>query len=113
MAFLYANLDRPRLAATYADEHIERWAPVYLANPLLRLYGVPFESFLAQPAAWLQWAGDPLRGREPSAKDAERIRRAEARFTDLRGNGQRIEKLRHRAHPRSHRATFHREEEFS
>jgi hypothetical protein len=62
MAFLLANLEpRVRDGAVYSDEHIERWASVYLANPALRLVGVPFERFLAQPAHWLRWIGDPLR----------------------------------------------------
>ena len=36
---------------TFADEHIERWALVYRANPQLRAHGVLFETFLHDPVA--------------------------------------------------------------
>lgn len=110
MDWLKANLDRPRSGAVYADEYIERWAAVYLANPALRLYGVPFSDFLARPEAWLRYIGDPLRAmtRTPSAACCER--RAEAavaqaeRLEGYGANGRLVEKMRHKARPRSFRA---------
>ncbi len=61
MRFLLINLERPVEGSIYTDEYIERWAGVYLANPGLRLIGVPFCAFLAQPERWLRFIGDPLR----------------------------------------------------
>lgn len=44
---------------TFTDEHIERWAPVYFANPQLRARGVLFETFLMAPAEILAACGRP------------------------------------------------------
>lgn len=109
--FLMANFERARDGATYDDAYIERWADVYLANPGLRLQGVPFCRFLAAPSAWLMWLG---RQRQPrpqealSAAEMVQVRRAMER-TSAMGNGLRIEKLRHHAHPRSAGRDFKRE----
>lgn len=102
--FLLLNLERPVEGPTYADDYIERWAGVYLANPALRLLGVPFSVFLTRPAAWLDWIGKPLRGSELEVvtriavdKVIEQLCREGARCE----NGRFVEKLRHHAHPRS------------
>ena len=45
---------------TFTDEHIERWAPVYLANPHLARRGVRFETFLLAPAEILAACSRPV-----------------------------------------------------
>jgi hypothetical protein len=44
---------------TFADEHIERWAPAYLANPYIARRGVLFETFLFAPAEILAACAPP------------------------------------------------------
>jgi hypothetical protein len=44
---------------TFVDEHIERWAPVFLANPHLARRGVLFEIFLLAPAEILAACARP------------------------------------------------------
>lgn len=100
--FLLANLDAAS-TRTYPDEYIERWATVYLAHPALRLEGISFIAFLAQPERWMQYANDQVRERQPSALDLARIRRGLARCGMQGGNGRMFEKLRHHRYPRSRR----------
>lgn len=104
-AWLLMNLERPVTGPTYADEYIERWASVYLANPGLRLIGVPFASFLAQPLRFVQYIGNPMRDYvvEPCALRAEEAI-AEAERVEGRGeNGRLVVKIRHHTYPRSWR----------
>lgn len=44
---------------TFADEHIELWAPVYLANPHIARRGVLFETFLLAPTEILAACARP------------------------------------------------------
>jgi hypothetical protein len=43
----------------FADEHIERWGAVYLANPHIRGRGVLFETFLLAPVEILAACARP------------------------------------------------------
>lgn len=104
--WLIVNLDRPRTGPVYSDVFIERWAVVYLDNPVLRLVGVPFSAFLALPnvQAWLnaaahaRFSGRLMRSAEAAIARAERV--------EGHGeNGRLVEKLRHHARKRS-RADF-------
>jgi len=60
------HTDRPVEGPIYADEYIEFWGLVYLANPWLRTRGILFETFLLDPAIILYAAGAP-------ASDCRRI----------------------------------------
>lgn len=108
MTFLLANFDRPAKAATYSDEHIERQAEIYLANPALRLRGVPFDVFLQAPGEWLLYAANPLRptaddARQLSSKEIAIVRDGLRRATAVASGSRPIEKLRHHRYPRSTR----------
>ncbi len=100
--WLMLNLDRPATGPVYADEYIERWAAVYLANPPLRLFGVPFSLFLARPAGWLLFIGSPIRD-ELCMRRAEAAVASAERIEGHGENGRLIEKMRHRTHRRGFR----------
>jgi hypothetical protein len=101
--WLTANLDRAPTGPIYSDEFIERQGGVYLDNPILRMVGVPFSAFLAFPNVqlWLDAAAH--------ARFAHRMHKAEAAIAQAERaeghgeNGRLVEKIRHRAYPRSYR----------
>ena len=100
--FLRLNLERAVTGPIYSDAHIERCARVYLANPVLRLFGVPFSYFLAGPEVWLRFIGDPMRNLS-AARCAHRAEAAVADAERAEGhgeNGRLVEKPRHHAYPR-------------
>lgn len=101
---------------TFSEEHIERWAGVYLANPQLRARGVLFETFLLAPVEILAACGLQLAmivsrpGLLPRQRDAQRRVDTEAALRELGeraiaalgaeahcANGVWCEKLRHHA----------------
>jgi len=112
----------------WPDEHIERWAAVYLepeANRALRARGVRFETFLRAPVEILaalrrprvfvspagllpaqllvRQRGDLERALAELADTAVRMVAAESHCA----NGRVVEKLRHHAHPRSGHRDFY------
>jgi len=110
----------------WPDEHIERWAAVYLepeANRALRARGVRFETFLRAPVEILAAlrrtrviAHAP--GLLPAQRRVQERADLESALSELAdasvrqmaaeahcSNGRVVEKLRHHAHPRS-RAFF-------
>ncbi len=100
---------------TFADEHIARWADVYLANPQLARRGVLFETFLLAPAEILAATAGPAisisrRGLLEAQLDARRRIDLDAALHELGerairalaaeshcANGTWCEKLRHHA----------------
>ena len=104
---------------TFADEHIERWALVYLANPHVARRGVLFETFLLAPeeilaACSIQPAMIVCRqGLLKSQRDAQARIDLDAALVELGeraiatlaaeshcSNGVWVEKLKHSAWPR-------------
>jgi hypothetical protein len=105
MLFLLANYQRPVEGPTYSDAYLEKWGEAYLANPLLRLSGVPFSTFLTRPHFWLRRI-DAAVGEsryQLSAKENLLLREALRRCAPVSGNGRLFEKLRHHRHPKSRR----------
>jgi len=100
--FLKLNLDRPVSGPIYSDDYVERWAAVYQANPALRLLGCPFCVFLTRPAAWLMFAGNPLRHQAVAAstRRAEAAVAAAERAEGHGENGRLVEKTRHHTYDR-------------
>ncbi len=103
---------------TFADECIEHWAAVYLANSQLARRGVLFETFLLAPVEILAACGRPaIRvsrcGLLPAQQDARKRADLEAALQELGeraidalaaeahcANGAWTEKLKHRAWPK-------------
>ncbi len=103
-AWLLMNLERPVTGPTYSDEYIDRWAAIYLDNPVLRLIGVPFSAFLAFPNV-RAWVSSTARTRF-AARLMEKAEAAIAEAERAEGhgeNGRLVEKIRHHTHPRSWR----------
>jgi len=102
------SIERPAAGPAYADAYIEFWARVYLGNPHLAARGVLFSTFLIAPSAILIACARPAAPARRAGRPAL-IALAEAAIARLEragavcSNGRFIEKLRHRAHPRSHR----------
>ena len=117
-----ASFERSVVARrTFADEHVEFWGEVYLANPFVRDAGVLFETFLLAPVEILL-ALAQRRG-APGLLPAQRLVRAGIERTIVResaldawdaiaaldgdgmhcANGRWIEKLKHHAWPRKSR----------
>lgn len=112
------NHERPIEAQTYADEYLDFWARVYLANPHLRARGVLFSTFLIAPDVLLHACATPRPACLASSKsiadgvarrhaglmaEARASAREIARFESAEGhceNGRLVEKLRHRFFPR-------------
>lgn len=111
------NHERPIEGAIYADEYIDFWGRVYLANPHLRARGVLFATFLIAPEVLLHACSRPpvafATSKEIAAHVARRHSGIEdfpaawpqvtARFELAEGhgeNGRMVEKLRHRFFPR-------------
>lgn len=102
----------------FTDDHIERWADVYLMNPQVRARGVLFETFLLDPVGTLEGSVQPVMtvsrcGRLlPEQLGARRRADLDAALQELGAralravaaeahcaNGVWTEKLRHRAWP--------------
>ncbi len=102
---------------TFADEHIEIWAAVYLANPHLARRGVLFETFLLAPEEILCACARPTmivsrHGLLPGQRKAQGRADLESALQEMGeraidalageahcSNGVWTEKLRHRAWP--------------
>lgn len=110
---------------TFSDEHIERWAPVFLApenNPRLRKRHVDFEVFLLCPEEILAAIERPHRpiitscGLLPAQREVQQRVDRERSMTELAecavramkpeshcADGRWTEKIRHHRYPRNQR----------
>ncbi|TAK82099.1 MAG: hypothetical protein EPO20_22680 [Betaproteobacteria bacterium] len=103
---------------TFADEHVEYYAEIYLANPQLARRGVLFETFLLAPEEILIACARPALivhrcGLLPAQQDARRRAELDEALQELGeraiaavaaeaycANGTWCEKLKHRAWPK-------------
>lgn len=61
--------DRAAPAPTYSDEHIERCARLYLDNPVIRLRGILFETFLSVPGEIMRAIADGMSSPVPDGEE--------------------------------------------